>query len=208
MTGLRRTGAEDGLSTYARNTRRSVWDFKSVPLSDGSQTAGFTFVAASKPTHPVRNAARIPLDPPVVVWPSLTLRTGQRRSGHPRLFQRPRYCGNFICNDFSENAVGVVFNTSIRFQMGELITESDAFECLASRLNADVLLDTKLMEAMKLHVLSAALSLELADNLGDALPLFALALFSRPDSKNVKNLALNYLNPIGDSTTLERVIFS
>ena len=89
--------------------------------------------------------------------------------------------------------------------MGELMMESDAFESLVSRLNADVLLDTKLMEAMKLYVLSAALSLELADNLGDALPLFALALFSRPDSKNVKSLALNYLNPIGDSTTLERV---
>lgn len=91
--------------------------------------------------------------------------------------------------------------------MAELSTETDAFESLVSRLNADVLLDTKLMEAMKLHVLSAALSLELADNLGDALPLFALALFSRPDSKNVKSLALNYLNPIGDSTTLERVTF-
>lgn len=95
------------------------------------------------------------------------------------------------------------FNT-LDLVMGELMMESDAFESLVSRLNADVLLDTKLMEAMKLYVLSAALSLELADNLGDALPLFALALFSRPDSKNVKSLALNYLNPIGDSTTLER----
>lgn len=95
------------------------------------------------------------------------------------------------------------FNT-LDLVMGELTTERNALESLVSRLNADILLDTKLMEAIKLHVLSAALSLELADNLGDALPLFALALFSRPDSKNVKSLALNYLDPIGDSITLDR----
>ena len=74
-----------------------------------------------------------------------------------------------------------------------------------ARLNADIVLDTQVMEALKLHMLSSALSLELADSLGDALPLFALGLFSRPDSKNVKGLTLNYLNPIGDSATLQRV---
>lgn len=86
--------------------------------------------------------------------------------------------------------------------------ESDPLESLVDRLNADVLLDTRLMEALKLHVLSAALSLELAESLGETLPLFALALFARPDSKTTKQLIANYLNPIGDSATLERVFIS
>jgi hypothetical protein len=92
--------------------------------------------------------------------------------------------------------------------MYELEVENDPLETLVDRLNADVLLDTRLMEALKLHVLRAALSLELAESLGETLPLFALALFSRPDSKTAKQLALNYLNPIGDSATLERVNIS
>jgi len=89
--------------------------------------------------------------------------------------------------------------------MYELEVENDPLESLVDRMNADVLLDTRLMEALKLHVLGAALSLELADSLGETLPLFALALFSRPDSKTAKQLMLNYLNPVGDSATLERV---
>lgn len=92
--------------------------------------------------------------------------------------------------------------------MYELEVENDPLETLVDRLNADVLLDTRLMEALKLHVLGAALSLELAESLGETLPLFALALFSRPDSKTAKQLALNYLNSIGDSATLERVNIS
>lgn len=90
-------------------------------------------------------------------------------------------------------------------QMEDLASENDPLEALVSRLNADLVLDTQLMEALKLHMLSAALNLNLADSLGDSFPLFALGLFSRPDSKNVKGLAMNYLNPIGDSTTLQRV---
>lgn len=86
--------------------------------------------------------------------------------------------------------------------------ESDPLEALVSRLNADVVLDTQLMEAIKLHMLNAAFNLELADSLGDTLPLFALGLFSRPDSKSVKALTINYLNSVGDSTTLQRVSFS
>lgn len=89
--------------------------------------------------------------------------------------------------------------------MSEVMTEKDPMESLVARLNADVLLDTRLMEAIKLHVLGAALSLELAGSLGETLPLFALALFARPDSKSARDLALNYLNPIGDASTLERV---
>lgn len=85
--------------------------------------------------------------------------------------------------------------------------ENDPLEALVSRLNADLVLDTQLMEALKLHMLNAALNLNLADLLGDALPLFALGLFTRPDSKNVKELTVNYLNPIGDSATLQRVRF-
>ena len=95
--------------------------------------------------------------------------------------------------------------TATHEQMSELMAEDDPLESLVTRLNTDVVLDTKLMEAIKLYVLSAALGLELADTLGDALPLFALALFSRVDSKKAKDLALNYLNPIGDSTTLDKV---
>lgn len=89
-----------------------------------------------------------------------------------------------------------------------MINESDPLEALVSRLNADVVLDTQLMEALKLHMLSAALNLDLADSLGDALPLFALGLFSRPGSKSVQGLTLNYLNRIGDTTCLQRVKLS
>ena len=42
------------------------------------------------------------------------------------------------------------------------------------------------MEALKLHVLAAALELELERSLGEALPLFAMALFSRPDSADAR----------------------
>lgn len=77
-----------------------------------------------------------------------------------------------------------------------------------SRLNADLVLDTQLMEALKIHVLSAALSLELGSALGDALPGFALDLFSRPDARNIKDVAMNYLNPVGDSATLQKVSLS
>ncbi|XP_057373987.1 uncharacterized protein LOC130694896 [Daphnia carinata] len=88
--------------------------------------------------------------------------------------------------------------------MEEMEKETDPLEALVSRLNADLVLDTQLMEALKLHMLNAALNLQLTDSLGDALPLFALGLFARPDSKNVKELTINYLNPIGDSATLQR----
>lgn len=83
--------------------------------------------------------------------------------------------------------------------------ETDPLEVLVHRLNADVVLDTQLMEAIKLHMLATAFNLELAESLDETLPLFALGLFSRPGCKNVKGLTINYLNPIGDSTTLERV---
>ncbi len=63
------------------------------------------------------------------------------------------------------------------------------------------------MEALKLHVLAAALELELERSLGEALPLFAMALFSRPDSADARLLAANYLDPVGDSAVLERVRF-
>ena len=77
--------------------------------------------------------------------------------------------------------------------MAEILEEADPLEALVCRLNADVLLDTKMMEALKLHVLGAALHLELAGSLGETLPLFALAMFARPDSKSARELALNYL---------------
>ena len=91
--------------------------------------------------------------------------------------------------------------------MDQLSSEVDPAESLVCRLNADILLDTRVTEALKLHILSAALSLELADSLGDALPLFALALFARNDSKSAHDLAINYINPIGDSAVLERVSY-
>lgn len=90
-------------------------------------------------------------------------------------------------------------------QMEELAREKDPFEALVNRLNADLVLDTQLMEALKIHVLSGALSLELASALGDALPRFALDLFLRPDSRNARELSINYLNCIGDSSTLQKV---
>ena len=98
--------------------------------------------------------------------------------------------------------------------MDELGKESDAAECLVCRLNADILLDTRVMEALKLHGLSAALNLQLADSLGDALPCFALQLFASstaagsPSSSGATNspdVSVNYINAVGDSTVLQRV---
>ena len=55
--------------------------------------------------------------------------------------------------------------------MAEILEEADPLEALVCRLNADVLLDTKMMEALELSVLGAALHLELAGSLGETLPL-------------------------------------
>ncbi len=53
-------------------------------------------------------------------------------------------------------------------------------ECVVlARLNRDPLLDVRLCEAVKLHMLAAALDLHAANVSGESVPLFAMIMFAR-----------------------------
>ncbi|XP_066982067.1 uncharacterized protein [Macrobrachium rosenbergii] len=78
-------------------------------------------------------------------------------------------------------------------------------ECVVlSRLNGDPTLDIKLCEAVKLHMLAAALDLHIGNNNGDNVPLFAMIMFARHSSLTPRDLLKNHLNPVGDSAGLEQ----
>lgn len=79
-------------------------------------------------------------------------------------------------------------------------------ECVVlSRLNGDPTLDVKLCEAVKLHMLAAALDLHVGNNRGDNIPLFAMIMFARHSSLTPKDLVRNHLNPVGDTAGLEQI---
>lgn len=79
-------------------------------------------------------------------------------------------------------------------------------ECVVlARLNRDPLLDVRLCEAVKLHMLVAALDLHAANISGDNVPLFAMIMFARHTSLTPKDLMRNHLNPVGDTAGLEQV---
>ncbi|XP_066982085.1 uncharacterized protein [Macrobrachium rosenbergii] len=79
-------------------------------------------------------------------------------------------------------------------------------ECVVlSRLNGDPTLDIKLCEAVKLHMLAAALDLHIGNNNGDNVPLFAMIMFARHSSLTPRDLLKNHLNPVGDSAGLEQI---
>ncbi|KAK7068053.1 hypothetical protein SK128_023208 [Halocaridina rubra] len=79
-------------------------------------------------------------------------------------------------------------------------------ECVVlSQLNSDPTLDIKLCEAVKLHMLAAALDLHVGNNNGDNVPLFAMIMFARHSSQTPKDLLRNHLNPVGDTAGLEQI---
>lgn len=79
-------------------------------------------------------------------------------------------------------------------------------ECVVlARLNRDPLLDVRLCEAVKLHMLAAALDLHAASVSGESVPLFAMIMFARHSSLTPQDLLRNHLNPVGDTGGLEQV---
>lgn len=79
-------------------------------------------------------------------------------------------------------------------------------ECVVlARLNQDPLLDVRLCEAVKLHMLAAALDLHAANVNGESVPLFAMIMFARHSSLTPRDLLRNHLNPVGDTAGLEQV---
>uniref|UniRef100_A0A0P4W417 OTU domain-containing protein n=1 Tax=Scylla olivacea TaxID=85551 RepID=A0A0P4W417_SCYOL len=79
-------------------------------------------------------------------------------------------------------------------------------ECVVlARVNRDPLLDVRLCEAVKLHMLAAALDLHAANTCGESVPLFAMIMFARHSSMTPRDLLRNHLNPVGDTAGLEQV---
>ncbi|XP_045120346.1 uncharacterized protein LOC123509836 isoform X10 [Portunus trituberculatus] len=79
-------------------------------------------------------------------------------------------------------------------------------ECVVlARVNRDPLLDVRLCEAVKLHMLAAALDLHAANTCGESVPLFAMIMFARHSSMTPRDLMKNHLNPVGDTAGLEQV---
>ncbi|XP_071512736.1 uncharacterized protein [Panulirus ornatus] len=79
-------------------------------------------------------------------------------------------------------------------------------ECVVlSHLNGDPDLDVKLCEAIKLHMLAAAINLHTDNNNGSSVPLFAMIMFARHSSLTPKDLLKNHLNPVGDTAGLEQI---
>jgi len=70
--------------------------------------------------------------------------------------------------------------------------------------NAAPDLDLRCMEAVKLHMLAAAVELERHQQSQEA-PLFATLLFARDTSATPRQLMSNHLNHVGDSGGLEQV---
>ncbi|XP_069997788.1 uncharacterized protein [Penaeus vannamei] len=79
-------------------------------------------------------------------------------------------------------------------------------ECVVlSRLNSDPLLDVKLCEAVKLHMLATALDLHIGNNNGDNVPLFSMIMFARHTSLTPRDFVKNHLNLVGDTAGLEQI---
>ncbi|XP_042862986.1 uncharacterized protein LOC122247622 isoform X5 [Penaeus japonicus] len=85
------------------------------------------------------------------------------------------------------------------------LTGCENKECVVlSRINSDPLLDVKLCEAVKLHMLATALDLHIGNNNGDNVPLFAMIMFARHTSLTPRDFVKNHLNLVGDTAGLEQ----
>ncbi|KAB7503965.1 Ubiquitin thioesterase otulin [Armadillidium nasatum] len=78
-------------------------------------------------------------------------------------------------------------------------------ETVVSRLNSDPLLDIRLCEAAKLHMLASALDLYKMETEGLHVPLFGMIMFARQSCLNPKDFMINHLNSVGDSAGLEQI---
>ncbi|XP_037068017.1 ubiquitin thioesterase otulin-like isoform X2 [Pollicipes pollicipes] len=76
---------------------------------------------------------------------------------------------------------------------------------LRQQWNSDPDLDLRCMEAVKLHMLAAAVQLERDQSALQTVPLFATLLFARDTSATPRDLMANHLNLVGDSGGLEQI---
>lgn len=91
------------------------------------------------------------------------------------------------------------------YQGSSLVGCENRESVVCGSLNNDPSLDVRVCEAVKLHMLAAALDLHAAATKGDILPLFAMIMFARHSSPNPRLLLKNHLNPVGDTAGLEQV---
>lgn len=80
-------------------------------------------------------------------------------------------------------------------------------ETLYNLLNRDPSLDLHVMEAVKLHMMAAALDLHEASSKGQDVPLFSVLMFARDTSEVPTDFMNNHLVKVGDSGGLEQVTY-
>ncbi|XP_076045085.1 uncharacterized protein LOC143027610 isoform X2 [Oratosquilla oratoria] len=72
-------------------------------------------------------------------------------------------------------------------------------------LNSNPHIDIKICEAIKLHMMMAAVDLYQRNISGDSVPLFAMIMFARQSSETPKEFLANHLNAVGDTAGLEQI---
>lgn len=78
-------------------------------------------------------------------------------------------------------------------------------ETLFNLFNTDRSLDIHIMEAVKLHMMVAALELHEANSKGQDVPFFSVLMFARDTSETPLDLMNNHLVQVGDTGGLEQV---
>ncbi|XP_059489301.1 uncharacterized protein LOC132204683 [Neocloeon triangulifer] len=91
--------------------------------------------------------------------------------------------------------------------LAKLMSESSNRESLlVHMLNTSPSLDLHILEAVKLHMLAAALQIHKHNvTTTDELPLFAILMFARDTSETPQDFTKNHLQVVGDSGGLEQV---
>lgn len=81
-------------------------------------------------------------------------------------------------------------------------------ETLFNLFNTDRSLDIHIMEAVKLHMMVAALELHEANSKGQDVPFFSVLMFARDTSETPLDFMNNHLVQVGDTGGLEQVPMS
>lgn len=81
-------------------------------------------------------------------------------------------------------------------------------ETLFNLFNTDRSLDIHIMEAVKLHMMVAALELHEANSKGQDVPFFSVLMFARDTSETPLDFMNNHLVQVGDTGGLEQVPIS
>lgn len=81
-------------------------------------------------------------------------------------------------------------------------------ETLFNLFNTDRSLDIHIMEAVKLHMMVAALELHEANSKGQDVPFFSVLMFARDTSETPLDFMNNHLVQVGDTGGLEQVLMS